>query len=76
MRVSLRVLFAASNIQFVQTTLENLRRLLRAVLLLAVCSKHLLPYCVSSREGFPLLTKFTADLKPTVQSELLYNWSL
>ena len=76
MRVSLRVLFAATNTPFVQKALQNLRRLLRALLLLAVCSKHLLPYCVSSSEGFPFLTLFTPDLKPTVQSELLCNWSL
>jgi len=51
--VSLRVLFAATNTQFVQTFLQNLRRLWRAGLLLAECSKYLLLYCVPAAKDFP-----------------------
>jgi hypothetical protein len=54
-RVSLRVLLAATNTEFVQTFLQILSRLWRTVSPLAGCCKHLLSYCVSSSEGFPLL---------------------
>jgi hypothetical protein len=56
--VSLRVLFAVPNTEFVQAFLQNLCGLWRAVLPLAGCCKHLLSYCVSSSEGIPLLDMF------------------
>ena len=46
--VSLWVLFATKITEFVQTFLQNLRRLWRAVLPLGGCCKQLLSYCVSS----------------------------
>ena len=71
----LRVLFAATNTEFVQTFLQNLPRLWRAVLPLAGCCKHLLPYCVSISEGFPLLDtvyyRFKANCKVRVTLQLI-----
>jgi hypothetical protein len=57
-RVSLRVLVAAPNTEFVQAFLQNVRRLFGAVLPLAGCCKHLLSYFVSTSEGIPLLDMF------------------
>ena len=75
MRISLRVLFAATNTGFAQTFLQNLRGMWPAVLLLAGCCKHLLPYCVSSSEGFPFLDtvyyRFKANCKVRVTLQVI-----